>query len=465
MSSNKTNAISINNISKNFAIYSSPSNRLQQMILPKLQKLLRIKEKQYYTNFNALNNVSFNIKKGDCVGIIGRNGAGKSTLLQIICGTLISSSGILNINGRVAALLELGSGFNPDFTGKENIFLNASILGLSKDKINEKYDDIVAFANIGKFINYPVKLYSSGMYVRLAFAIAIHVEPDILIIDEALSVGDEAFQRKCYSKIDQIKSKGCTVLFVSHSTQTIVELCDKALLIESGSLVAMGKPKDIVKNYQKLSAAEDKVATIEEIKNFFNGNKNDQVVDKKDSHQAHIEKDINDLTHQKNVDDSWLDESFIAKEAIAYNSDQIDISNIRIENIEGNIVNNLRKGYDYSICYKAKFLSSFNQVGFGMMIKTLKGFEVGGASTFQKKELRIEKVNKDEIYDIRIKFTCNFLPGTFFYNIGILSIKNDIEHYANRVLDAGAFRVMEEANLISTSLIDLSVEVNCNKIK
>ena len=160
MSSNKTNAISINNISKNFAIYSSPSNRLQQMILPKLLKLLRIKEKQYYTNFNALNNVSFNIKKGDCVGIIGRNGAGKSTLLQIICGTLISSSGILNINGRVAALLELVSGFNPDFTGKENIFLYASILGLSKDKINEKYDDIVAFANIGKFINYPQRFRS-----------------------------------------------------------------------------------------------------------------------------------------------------------------------------------------------------------------------------------------------------------------------------------------------------------------
>ena len=205
MSSSRDSAISIKNISKFFEIYEKPSHRLWQMLYHG--------RKRFYRPFWALQDISFEVKRGECVGIIGRNGAGKSTLLQIITGTLSPSSGTVECNGRVAALLELGSGFNPEFTGQENVYLNASILGLTKEEIDAKYDDIVAFADIGEFINQPVKSYSSGMAVRLAFAVVAHVDADILIVDEALSVGDAFFTQKCMRFLRQFMEKN-TVLFV-----------------------------------------------------------------------------------------------------------------------------------------------------------------------------------------------------------------------------------------------------------
>jgi len=212
--------LKVENIGKRYEIYEVPHHRL-------LQTLLRGR-KQFYKEFWALRDVSFEVKKGECLGIIGRNGCGKSTLLQIIAGTLAPTTGSVSVNGKIAALLELGSGFNPEFTGRENVYMNGAIMGLSKAEMDQKFDEIAAFADIGEFIDQPVKIYSSGMYVRLAFAAAINVDPDILIIDEALSVGDELFQRKCFSRIEAIKSSGATILFVSHSGGTIVELCDRA---------------------------------------------------------------------------------------------------------------------------------------------------------------------------------------------------------------------------------------------
>jgi lipopolysaccharide transport system ATP-binding protein len=202
--------------------------------------------KKYYREFWALKSVSFNVKRGSTVGIVGKNGSGKSTLLQLICGTLSQSNGEVETNGRIAALLELGSGFNPEFTGRENVYMNSAVLGLTKDEVDSRFQDIVDFADIGLFIEQPVKTYSSGMLVRLAFAVAINVDPEILIVDEALSVGDELFQRKCFARIEAIKNKGATILFVSHSGSTIVELCDSAILLDSGEVLASGAPKDIV---------------------------------------------------------------------------------------------------------------------------------------------------------------------------------------------------------------------------
>ncbi|MFT5591573.1 MAG: lipopolysaccharide transport system ATP-binding protein, partial [Bradyrhizobium sp.] len=239
-------AIRVQGLSKHYQIYETPRDRLRQFCLPTLRRLAGLASKQYFTEFQALHDVSFEIKKGETVGIIGRNGSGKSTLLQLICGTLTPSSGSVLTQGRIAALLELGSGFNPEFTGRENVYMNAAVLGLDRAEIDLRYDDIVAFADIGEFIDQPVKTYSSGMAVRLAFAVAINVDPEILIVDEALSVGDELFQRKCFSRIEAIRAKGATILLVSHSGGQIVELCDQAVLMDAGEKLAIGTPKQIV---------------------------------------------------------------------------------------------------------------------------------------------------------------------------------------------------------------------------
>lgn len=234
-------AISVNNVSKHYHVYDKPLDRLKQGVFRG--------RKQFYKEFKALDNVSFNVKKGETVGVIGRNGSGKSTLLQMICGTLTPTGGDIRVGGRVAALLELGAGFNSEFTGRENVYMNAAILGLSKQEIDDRYDDIADFAGIGDFIDQPVKTYSSGMYVRLAFSVAINVEPDILIVDEALSVGDINFQTKCMTAITRIQEKGATVLFVSHDIGTVKSLCTRCIYLNNGFVKMFGKAADVAEKY------------------------------------------------------------------------------------------------------------------------------------------------------------------------------------------------------------------------
>ncbi len=249
-------AVIIDNLSKCYQIYETPRDRLKQMILPKAQKILWQNPKQYFNEFWALKNISFDIKKGEAVGVVGRNGSGKSTLLQLICGTLTPTQGAVETNGRIAALLELGSGFNPEFTGRENVYLNGVILGISKEKIDEKFFKIVKFADIGDHLDQPVKTYSSGMFVRLAFAVQVHLEPDILIIDEALSVGDQFFQAKCYAAIRSMMDEGTTVLFVSHSAATVKALCPRAILLHHGELVMDGPASKALDHYFVLGSLE-----------------------------------------------------------------------------------------------------------------------------------------------------------------------------------------------------------------
>ena len=236
-------AIHAQDLSKTFQLYDRPIDRLKQMIARK--------NRRYYKEFAALEGISFTLKKGEVLGLVGSNGAGKSTLLQLICGTLTPSSGRVNVTGRVAALLELGAGFNPDFTGKENIYLNASILGLDKSEIDDRYEAIVDFSGIGDFIDQPVKTYSSGMYVRLAFSIATSVDPDILVIDEALSVGDGAFARKSFDRILNLRSTGTTILFCSHSSYQIESLCTSAIWLDHGRIKRIGAPGEVTAAYQE----------------------------------------------------------------------------------------------------------------------------------------------------------------------------------------------------------------------
>lgn len=242
-------AIRVQNVIKCYQIYDAPRERLKQFVLPRLSRMAGKAPKQYFREFSALTDVSFEVKKGETVGVIGRNGAGKSTLLQIICGTLTPTSGMVEIKGRVAALLELGSGFNAEFTGRENVYMNASVLGLSKEEIDARFDDIVAFADIGEFLDQPVKTYSSGMYVRLAFSVVVHVDADILIVDEALSVGDMYFQTKCMVKMKKLMDSGVTVLFVSHDVGAVKAICNRAVYLDHGKVAAVGPTHQVVEAY------------------------------------------------------------------------------------------------------------------------------------------------------------------------------------------------------------------------
>jgi len=247
--SSKDISIRVSNLGKCYQIYDAPRDRLKQFILPRLKRLIGKQPKQYFREFWALKDISFEVKKGETVGIIGRNGSGKSTLLQIICGTLSPTGGSVETRGRIAALLELGSGFNPEFTGRENVYMNASVLGLSNEEIDQRFDDIAAFADIGQFIEQPVKTYSSGMMVRLAFAVIAHVDANILVVDEALSVGDAFFTQKCMRFIHQFQINGGTLLFVSHDTGSIKNLCNYAVWFEKGRVIQEGSPKDVCELY------------------------------------------------------------------------------------------------------------------------------------------------------------------------------------------------------------------------
>ncbi|MBK8768598.1 MAG: ATP-binding cassette domain-containing protein [Burkholderiaceae bacterium] len=256
-------AIRVTNLSKRYEMYNTPRDRLKQFVVPKLSQVIRpvralfagphaaLPTYTYSKEFWALKDVSFEIKRGETVGIIGRNGSGKSTLLQMICGTLNPTAGTIQTKGRIAALLELGSGFNPEFSGRDNVFLNGQILGLSQLEIESRYEAIVEFADIGDFIEQPVKTYSSGMVVRLAFSVAVNVDPEVLVVDEALAVGDTPFQVKCFSRLRRFRESGGTILFVSHSMSTVRSFCDRAIYLDRGVVVLAGAANDICRKYEQ----------------------------------------------------------------------------------------------------------------------------------------------------------------------------------------------------------------------
>ncbi len=272
-------AVVVDGVGKCYQIYERPQDRLKQALLPRMGRLIGLKRPNYFREFWALREVSLTVARGETVGIIGRNGSGKSTLLQIVCGTLSPTQGRVSMSGRVAALLELGSGFNPEFTGRENVHMNGAILGMTPGEVAAKYDDIVAFADIGDFIEQPVKTYSSGMYVRLAFAVIAHADADVLVIDEALSVGDVFFSQKCMRFLRQFQEHG-TVLFVSHDAGAMVNLCDRVLWMDDGRMVMDGpakqvceaylastyghRPRSIATNAADASGAEAVAATLQE---------------------------------------------------------------------------------------------------------------------------------------------------------------------------------------------------------
>lgn len=446
-------AIKVENLSKCYQIYDKPRDRLKQMIFPRLQRLVGQTPKAYHREFWAVKDVSFEVKKGETVGIIGRNGSGKSTLLQMICGTLNPTSGSIYTNGRVAALLELGSGFNPEFTGRENVYLNASVLGLSKEETDARFDEIVAFADIGDFIEQPVKTYSSGMMLRLAFAISINVEPEILILDEALSVGDELFQRKCFSRLEAIRSSGTTILFVSHSGAQIIELCDRAILMDSGEDISKGQPKEIVGHYQKLLyAPSEKKADIR-----------NEIIQKR----QHISPSqsiglLEEEDSPPDPADNQLEETFdpnlIPSSTIEYESHGPLIDIPYILTPTGRRVNGLVRGRKYRFCYRVTFNQVANKVRFGMSIKTTTGLSLAGALSQPTLTKAIPQIDQGALVDVEFLLNCYLNPGVYFMNAGVFGLKDGEEVVLHRRAEIIAFRVLPIPENIETEVVSLGFE-------
>ena len=445
-------AIKVENLSKCYEVYDTPRDRLKQFIFPRMQSVVRIVERQnYFREFWALRNVNFEVKKGETVGIIGCNGSGKSTLLQMICGTLNPTSGSINTKGRIAALLELGSGFNPEFTGRENVYLNGAVLGLSNKEIDERFDDIADFADIGEFIERPVKTYSSGMTVRLAFAVQAMVDPDILVVDEALAVGDEKFQRKCFARLEELKSKGSSILFVSHSSASIVELCDRTLLLDHGNQLVFGDSPSVVRIYQKIL-----YASIDSRERFIRELLADEISSHNQDVNIEEKNECSNITikteAKKNKLNDAYDPGLIPETTTIYPSQGAIINEIRIINNNNEVVNILQSSNTYDFIVSGHFLKDFSGIYFGIHIKSVSGIEITG-QRFPQEGLYLENVRAGQDFEMKFTFRMDLLPGVYFSGGGIWSSTEP--HCAHRIVDAIMFRVNPGEAIHSFGYVDL----------
>jgi lipopolysaccharide transport system ATP-binding protein len=440
-------AILIQNVSKCFRRYQRPVDRLKELLLP---------GKARAQEFWALQNISIEILKGHTLGIVGRNGSGKSTLLQIIAGTLQPTTGQVSVQGRVSALLELGSGFNPEFTGRQNVFFNGRLLGLTQQEIEDKFEQILAFSEIADFIDQPVKTYSSGMFVRLAFAVAINTNPDILVVDEALSVGDEAFQRKCYGRIQDIQDRGGTVLFVSHSATTVSEFCDSAILLDHGELLLKGTAKLVISKYHNLIYAPlDRVEAVrQEIRelNQFS----DLSQEAQDSSLITETSQVFEEIIQQSEEEIYIP-NLVPKSTISYVSHGAKIENPYLTTLEGRVVNVLVRRKTYIYTYTVQFSESAYTVSFGMLIKTVTGLSLGGASSHQPQQ-SIDCIKAGAIVQVKFTFQCLLQPGVYFLNAGVVAVKGDRPVFLDRQVDVAMFRVQPQPDLIATGDVDFLIE-------
>ncbi|MEO7861113.1 MAG: ABC transporter ATP-binding protein [Nitrospirales bacterium] len=398
--------IAVQNVSKKFRLFASPKERLWEALHPF--------RKQYHHEFWALRDVSFEVERGEIVGILGRNGSGKSTLLQIICGVMQATNGEVLANGRISALLELGAGFNPEFTGRDNVVLNGAILGLSRQEMLRRLPEIEAFADIGKFFDQPVKTYSSGMFVRVAFAAAIHVDPDILVVDEALAVGDAKFQRKCLLQIEKIRSSGAAVIFVSHSLETITSLCSRAIILENRVIFADGEPKIIAEKYLAILFSESKGEPSSDMTNA-------RVVES----SANQEIQTNQLRDAQfcDVDPSVWSGSL--SERFGYNRHEVRTTNGRAAILDYVVAGNgcednsgVWSGTAIAIFVKVRFSADVSQPIIGFELKTDKGVTIAGSNTFLAKiRLQPAAIGETKIY--RIEFGTPLNEGDYFVDLGI----------------------------------------------
>lgn len=423
-------AIDVQNVSKIYKLYDRSRDRLAEALHLTKKKL----SKDHY----ALDQISFQVKKGETVGIIGTNGSGKSTILKIITGVLNPTAGQVDIDGRISALLELGAGFNMEYTGIENVYLNGTMIGFTEEEIKAKLDSILEFADIGDFVYQPVKTYSSGMFVRLAFAVAINIDPEILIVDEALSVGDVFFQAKCYHKFEEFKKEGKTIVIVSHDLSSISKYCDRVILLNKGHKLAEGEPKKIVDLYKKLLVNQLTDDDLEDYEDETNGN------NKKESsieHKENTPENLDVISKEAAITPEsvekegkcWKDYMMENPDVIDYGTKEIEITDYCILDENGYISNNIEKGAEYTVRFKVHFNEKVDDPILALTIKDIKGTEVTGTNTMY------EKVNfeSEEGTDRIVSFTqrMNLSRGNYLLSFGCTGYRNGAFTVYHRMYD------------------------------
>lgn len=396
--------INIKNLSKSYQIYAQPHDRLKQFILPPLQRLVGIKPKKYYRDFWALRDISFEVRRGETIGVLGRNGSGKSTLLQMISGTLTPSAGEITIGGKITALLELGAGFNPEFSGRENVFLNASIVGLTRVQTEQKFDEISEFADIGEFIEQPVKTYSSGMYARLAFAVATSLDPEILVVDEILSVGDVFFQSRCMRKLDEFRERGGTVFFVTHDTYSVERICTRAIVLDKGCKVFEGATADAVNVYYKMSRGEPIAVTK----------------------PLPITQIVAASQTEKTLSLPAVEPISVRRELVV-DDGTVYIDQVYLLNTFGETSLNYLIGDWVTIKLHVHFKADYEQLDFGAGIRDRSGSLIGGAHTFYS-GLSFGPVRAGEQRVLTARIKAELMPGEYLLIAG-LAQHDSLENY------------------------------------
>jgi len=416
-------AVKVEGLTKAYKLYKSPRDRLKEAF--------NIFGRQYHQPFNALEALDISIPRGSTTGIIGRNGSGKSTLLQCICGIVTPSAGSVKVNGKIAALLELGAGFNPEFTGRDNLYINGSILGLTTEEIDARLEDILAFADIGDYIDQPVRSYSSGMFVRLAFSIAIHVDPDILIVDEALAVGDIHFQAKCFDRFHQFREQGTTVIFVTHDLNMVTRYCDQAYLLSKGKIVGQGQPREVVAEYRKLEVGFDEAEKESKIEN---------------QNEVIVADDVNPFAENPYEVRYGDNRAIITKGGIYDDLDQP--------------VQTLDSGSSYTVRMTVAFEEDIKDPVFAFTIKDAKGTEIAGTNTHFA-ELKTGHFKKGQSVTINFMQNVTLNSGSFLLSLGCVDLSSKELKIYDRRHDFLSFQILSQKATVG--IVDLGTRISMDK--
>ena len=435
-------AINVCDVTKIYRLYDKPIDRLKESI--------SLTHKKYHKEFFALDKISFSVEKGSTVGIIGTNGSGKSTILKIITGVLNPTTGSVEVNGNISALLELGAGFNMDYTGIENIYMNGTMMGFSREQMEAKLPEILEFADIGDFVYQPVKTYSSGMFVRLAFALAINVEPEILIVDEALSVGDVFFQAKCYRRMEEIRKTGTTILMVTHDMGSVIKYCDKVILLNKGEFLAEGPAGEMVDLYKKILAGrmDDLEADLA------------KRLDSNFSDMMELNNDIN-KTHAKEYHGLMKEKISINPNKTEYGDGRAEIYDLGLLDSKGELTNLLLKGEEFTIREKIRFNANIESPIFTFTIKDKKGTELSGTNTmFEDVEVKPVKPGDEAVVEFKQKMTLQ--GGEYLLSMSCTGFENGTHVVYHRLYDVTFITVISNKNTVGVYDMESKVKLTQN---
>lgn len=440
--------ISVKEVTKLYRLYDKPIDRLKEA--------MSVTHKNYHKDFFALNGISFDVGRGEAVGIIGTNGSGKSTMLKIITGVLTPTAGEVSVSGVISALLELGAGFNMDYTGIENIYMNGTMMGFSRKEMEVKLPDILEFADIGDFVYQPVKTYSSGMFVRLAFALAINVEPEILIVDEALSVGDVFFQAKCYRRMEEIRKNGTTILMVTHDMGAIIKYCDRVVVLNKGNFMAQGQPGEMVDLYKKILANQmDRVD--EGLERFRNRNLNDFSGDTAAAKPAAK----SDMTGKKSGNMApglMKDQLTVNPSKTEYGDGRAEIVDFGLFDERGNLTNLLLKGENFTIRERIRFHTSLGPPIFTYTIKDKRGADLTGTNTMYE-SADVRPVGSGDEYEVEFRQKMTLQGGEYLLSMSCTGFENGEHVVYHRLYDIASITVISNKNTVGVYDMESQVAV------